>query len=292
MNPRPPIRGYTALVLAGRRGPDDALAAAAGAPHRALLDVHGTPMLERVLRSLVATPCVGEIIVSIDEQQLLDSFAGIQELREGNNRLAVVEAADSPSRSVLQALERIPLEQPLLVTTADHALLSVEMVESFLGRAEQRGGDLAVALVASKALVARFPDAIRTYLRFADERYSGANLFAFLTPRARTAVHFWKTAESFRKRPWRLVAAFGLRPLILFLTRRLDLEAAFAEVSKRLGVRVHPILMEQAEAAIDVDKLSDLELVKRILSEQPDEPVEPDQSTSSPSATKPPLATS
>ena len=49
MNPRPPIRGYTALVLAGRRGPDDALAAAAGAPHRALLDVHGTPMLERVL---------------------------------------------------------------------------------------------------------------------------------------------------------------------------------------------------------------------------------------------------
>ena len=76
-----------------------------------------------------------------------------------------------------------------------------------------RDDDLAVALVASKALVARFPDAIRTYLRFADERYSGANLFAFLTPRARTAVHFWKTAESFRKRPWRLVAAFGLRQL-------------------------------------------------------------------------------
>lgn len=292
MNPRPPTRGYTALVLAGRRGPDDPLAAAAGAPHRALLDIHGTPMLERVLRSLVATPCVGDIVVSIDEQRLLDSFAGIQRLREDNDRIAVVQAADSPSRSVLQALESVPPEQPVLVTTADHALLSVEMVESFLGRAEQRGGDLSLALVASKVLLARFPDSIRTYLRFADERYSGANLFAFLTPRARQAVRFWSKAESFRKRPWRLVAAFGLRPLLLFLTRRLDLEAAFLEVSRRLGMRVHPILMEQAEAAIDVDKLADLELVKRILSERPGEPVGPDQSTSSPSATKPPLATS
>jgi len=292
MNPRSPIRGYTALVLAGRRGPDDPLAAAANAPHRALLDIHGTPMLERVLRSLVATPCIGDIIVSIDEKHLLDSFPTLQELLEGNDRIAVVESAESPSRSVLRALERVPPEQPLLVTTADHALLSVEMLESFLGRAEQRGGDLAIALVASRVLVSRFPDAVRTYLRFADERYSGANLFAFLTPRAHEAVRFWRRAESFRKQPWRLVAAFGLRPLILFLTRRLDLEAAFSEVSKRLGVRVHPILMEQAEAAVDVDKLSDLELVKQILSRQADDRVEPDQRTSSPSATKPPLAAS
>ena len=288
----PPVRGYAALVLAGRRGPDDSLAAAAGAPHRALLDIHGTPMLERVLRTLVATPCIGEIVVSIDEPRLLETFPGIVALREANDRIVVVEATDSPSRSVLAVLEDGSPEQPLLVTTADHALLTVEMIESFLGRAESRGGDVAVALVASEVLRARFPDAIRTYLRFADERYSGANLFAFLTPRARGAAQFWSRAESFRKRPWRLVATFGLRPLYLFLTRRLDLEAAFVEVSNRLGVRVHPVVMDQAEAAIDVDKLADLELVERILSEESGVETEPDQSSSSRSATKPPLAAS
>ncbi len=290
MKPHPPVRGYTALVLAGRRSPDDPLAAAAGAPHRALLDVRGTPMLERVLRTLVATPCVGEIVVSIDEPHLLETFPGIVALREANDRIVVVKATDSPSRSVLEVLDDGSPEQPLLVTTADHALLTVEMIESFLGRAESRGGDVAIALVASAVLRARFPDAVRTYLRFADERYSGANLFAFLTPRAREAVHFWTRAESFRKRPWRLVATFGLRPLYLFLTRRVDLEAAFVEVSSRLGVRVNPVVMDQAEAAVDVDKLADLELVERILSEGSDEEPESDQSRSSPSATKPPLA--
>jgi GTP:adenosylcobinamide-phosphate guanylyltransferase len=294
MQPHLPVRGYTALVLAGRRGPDDPLAAAAGAPHRALLDVRGTPMLERVLRTLVATPCIGQIIVSIDEQQLLERFPGIVALRESNDRILVEAATTSPSRSVLRVLEGGSPEQPLLVTTADHALLSVEMIESFLGRAEARGGDVAVGLVSSVVLRARFPDAVRTYLRFADDGYSGANLFAFLTPRAREAVLFWTTAESFRKRPWRLVATFGLRALGLFLTRRLDLGAAFVEVSKRLGVRVHPVVMDQAEAAIDVDKLADLELVERILAEEEasGEPPAPDHSSSSPSATKPPLAAS
>ena len=65
MTSRRPVRGYAALVLAGRRSREDPLAEAAGAPHRALLDIHGTPMLERVLRTLAETPCIREIIVSM-----------------------------------------------------------------------------------------------------------------------------------------------------------------------------------------------------------------------------------
>jgi GTP:adenosylcobinamide-phosphate guanylyltransferase len=311
---RRPVRGYTALVLAGRRGPEDPFAEAAGAPHRALLDIHGTPMLERVLRTLIATPCIRQIIVSIDEPHLLERFPGIVELRRTRGAgLVVVEATDSPSRSVLAILDEGRSEQPLLVTTADHALLTVEMVEHFLGQAEECGGDVAVGLVASGVLKKRFPDAIRTYLPFADERYSGANLFAFQTPRGRSAVEFWVRAESFRKRPWRLVASFGLRALYLFLTRRLDLDAAFAEASRTLGARAVPVRMPQAEAAVDVDKMSDLELVRDVLAAEAradgreangdgegssKEPAADDtsdrggQSERSPSAPKPPLAAS
>jgi GTP:adenosylcobinamide-phosphate guanylyltransferase len=251
-------------------------------------------MLERVLRTLAATACIREVIVSIDEPQLLDQFPGIRALRDAEGaRIVVVRATDSPSRSVLAVLNDGSSEQPLLVTTADHALLSVEMVEHFLANAEAAGGDLAVALVASRVIRERFPDAIRTYLRFADEQYSGANLFAFQTPRARKAVTFWAQAESYRKRPWRLVAAFGPRALWLFLRRRLDLAAAFAEVSRVLGVRAIPIVMPQAEAAVDVDKIEDLELVNRILAERDSTDSGPtDQSGCSPSETNRPLAAS
>lgn len=237
-------------------------------------------MLERVLLTLVSTPCIGDIVISIDRPDLLDSFPSIVKLRaEQNERIAVLRSADSPSRSVLEALAEGAPEQPVLVTTADHALLSVEMIEHFLGEAEHRGADVTVALVAETTLVERFPESVRTYLPFRGERYSGANLFAFLTPRARKVALFWTRAESFRKQPWRLVLTFGVSALVLFLLRRLDLAEAFRRVSATIGARVEAVEMPQAEAAVDVDKISDLQLVNRILAErEPRAAVDPDVS--------------
>jgi GTP:adenosylcobinamide-phosphate guanylyltransferase len=253
-------------------------------------------MLERVLRTLVETPCIGDIVISIDQPELLEDFDGIEQLRrDQRGHIAVLRSAASPSRSVLEALDDGSPEQPVLVTTADHALLRVEMVEHFLAEAEGRGGDVAVGLVAESLLRERLPESVRTYLPFAGERYSGANLFALLTPRARRAVEFWTRAESFRKRPWRLVASFGPTALLHFLLRRFDLDTAFERASDAIGARVVAVEMPFAEAAVDVDKLSDLELVNRILDEQDAEPTasaDGDQIARSSTATKPPLAAS
>ena len=71
---------------------------------------------------------------------------------------------------------------PLLVTTADHALLAPRMVRSFCDAAAAGGADLAAALVAKPVVLAEVPATKRTYLAFRDGRYSGANLFAFMTP--------------------------------------------------------------------------------------------------------------
>ena len=52
---------------------------------------------------------------------------------------------------------------------------------------------------------------------------------------------------------------------VVSVTGTLDLETAFAGGGARLGVSASPILMPMAEAAIDVDKPSDLELVQKII---------------------------
>ena len=110
-----------------------------------------------------------------------------------------------------------------------------------------------------------YPDAQRTYLRFRDERYSGANLYALLGPDARRAVAFWRRVEQERKRPWRLVRAFGWRPLLAYLLGRLTLDDAMARASGIIGARIAAVVMPFAEAAIDVDKPADLALVETIL---------------------------
>ena len=84
----------------------------------------------------------------------------------------------------------------------------------------------------------------------------------------RRAAEFWRRAEQHRKSPWRLVGTFGPLTLLLFLARRLDLDAAFRRVSKVIGIEARAIQMPTAEAAVDVDKISDLELVNRIFAER------------------------
>ena len=261
-----PEQRFNALVLAGRRDSNDALAKAANAPHRALLDIAGVPMLARVLETLLESKRFEQIFLSFDVPILLDQIPEIARMLN-SGEVKLVPVADSPSRSVLAGLDAIESDDALLITAGDHALLDDEMLGHFLGAIES-GTDVAVGLVSSATILARFPEAQRTYLPFRGERYSGANLFAFLTPRARRAAEFWRRAEQHRKTPWRLVGSFGLVTLALFVARRLDLAAAFERVSKVIGVEARAVEMPMAEAAVDVDKISDLELVNQIFAER------------------------
>jgi GTP:adenosylcobinamide-phosphate guanylyltransferase len=173
---------------------------------------------------------------------------------------------------VVAVLESLPAGEPVLVTTADHALLTPAMVEHFTLACRREDADVRVGLVTATLLLARLPESRRTWLPMREERYSGANLFAFLTPDAKRAAEFWVRAEASRKRPWRLALAFGPRALFAFWRRRFDLDAALEQVSRVIGARVRAVRMPFAEAAIDVDKASDLALATRILAEREGRP--------------------
>jgi GTP:adenosylcobinamide-phosphate guanylyltransferase len=263
-----PIGPRCAIVLAGRRSADDPLATAAGAPHRALLDIEGEPMLLRVVKRLLTWPTIERILINIDQPELLLDLAALVALRDAGS-VEFMQSTESPSRSVLESLDWADLESgPVLVTTADHALLDDDMLDEFFQASERLNVDLTVGLVSQVTIEARFPEAKRTYLRFRDGAFSGANLFLFRTPNAKRAAAFWQRVESERKHPWRMARAFGLGTLLLFLARRLDLDAALVRASSVIGAEIRAIRLHIAEAAVDVDKIEDLELVQRILAER------------------------
>jgi hypothetical protein len=154
---------------------------------------------------------------------------------------------------------------PLLVTTADHALLDPAIVGHFLAGAERAGADIAVGLASAAVIGAAYPETSRTYIRFRDGGYSGANLFLLRTAAAEAGIAFWRRIERDRKAPWRLARAFGPLLLCAYLLRLATLAQAMRLVSRRLGVTAVAVAMPMAEAAIDVDKPADLDLVERIL---------------------------
>jgi GTP:adenosylcobinamide-phosphate guanylyltransferase len=255
---------FTALVLAGSRGPDDPVARAAGVPHKCLAPVAGVPMALRVVEALAASPGIDRIAVALEDPALVDQLPALRPLIAAG-RCVLLATAATPSLSVQRALGELTDPLPLLVTTGDHPLLTPEIVAHFCAAARATAADLVAGLASAAAIRAAYPDAQRTYLRFREERYSGANLFAVLQPEGRRAVAFWRRVEQERKRPWRLVRAFGWRPLLAYLLGRLTLDDALARASSVIGARLAAVVLPQAEAAIDVDKPADLELVETIL---------------------------
>jgi GTP:adenosylcobinamide-phosphate guanylyltransferase len=255
---------FTALVLAGRRGGEDPLARHCRVAYKCLALAAGVPMLVRVIDALAASTSVGRIFIVLEDPAILDSLPALQASWREHACAALVGAA-TPSMSVLQALDEIPASLPMLVTTADHPLLTPEIVEHFCAAARATSADVVAGVTAAEVIRAAYPNTQRTYLRFRDGLCSGANLFALLTSGSRPAVAFWRRVEQERKRPWRLVRAFGLGPLFAYLCGRLTLDSALARASAIIGAQIAPVRLPFAEAAIDVDKPADLALVEAIL---------------------------
>jgi GTP:adenosylcobinamide-phosphate guanylyltransferase len=250
---------WHALVLAASRGADDPMAKAFDVRHKAALPVGGVAMLARVVAALKASRSIETVTVCMESR---DDLLAIL-----NDKAAAVEfcpSAQSAPSSVLSAIGQ-KANYPLLVTTADHALLTPQIIDYFCTMAETNEADLSVGLAKAETILAAYPQSVRTFFRLGRDRVSGCNLFALTNERGKVLVEKWQELDRQRKQPWKLVAAFGPIALLRFAVGWISVNSAFRLISKRLGITARSVLMPFAEAAIDVDKPADFELAETIL---------------------------
>jgi hypothetical protein len=219
-------------------------------------------MLVHVICALLESRPVRRAVVSIEDPSLVQTIPEMRDLLD-SGAVQIVRAAASPSASVRALLDEVPGAVPLIVTTADHPLLTPAMIEYFWDSIPL-DVDVAAAVVGEDVLLHACPGSVRTYIRFRDCAVTGANLFAFVTGRSARAVSFWAKVERHRKSPIQMVRVLGLKATLRFLLRRMPLSEALARFSLETGIAAAAVTMPFAEAGIDVDKPSDLALAEAI----------------------------
>ncbi|MEO6389227.1 MAG: nucleotidyltransferase family protein [Croceibacterium sp.] len=252
---------WTAILLAGERPDGDPLARHYGVSAKALLPIGGISMIRRVSGTLLAVPQIGRVVILAQDPAAL--LSGDMADIADDPRLALAQSGYGIASSIAAVVgtERAPW--PVMVTTADHALLTPEMVTEFLAGTE--GCDLAVAVGERRVIEAAYPETRRTWLKFSDGHYSGANLFALRSPKVASALRLWSGVEQDRKRALKLFRRFGPWLLLRAVTRTISFPNAMTHAGKRLGLIARPVVLSAAEAAIDVDKPDDVTLVESIL---------------------------
>ena len=253
------MTGWTALLLAGSRPGGDPFADAHGVKAKALIPVAGEPMIARPVRALLDSPRIDWVRVLAQDGALLEPVLPV------DPRLTI-ERSGATIAATIEAIIADPATRwPLLVTTADHALLDGAMIEDFCDRAN--GADVAIGMVERRALMARLPQTKRTWIGFRGGAYSGANLFALGSPNAAAAVRLWREVEQDRKKGWKLLVALGV-PGLLGLARIRTLDQVLEAMGKRLKLSLRAVELANPLAAVDVDKPADLALVEAIIEGQ------------------------
>lgn len=263
----------TVVVLAGSRPGRDPLANAAGVATKALVPVAGSAMIDHIVRTLTDHHRIGQVIIlSQQGAEILARDTGTQWLAQ-HDKIRFAPSGAGISQSILDLMQAGTLAPPFLLTTVDNILLDHDCIEAFL--ADVGDADVAVAMVERATLMQAYPQSRRTWLKFRNGWWSGANLFWLGSAKARSGLELWRSIEQDRKKGWRIVSAFG--PLLLAgaALRVMTIHQAVARAGKRLGLRARIVDLPIPEACIDADKPEDITLIEEILARRKNAAVSP-----------------
>jgi len=248
------------ILLAGERSGGSPLAQEFSVASGSLIPVADRACVSWVVDALAESECADTGLLCGPEESVVESSELFRELLGNEQKLRWRKPLSGPAASTLDALEQID-EYPVLLTTADHALLTPEMIDEFCRGAQAVSADLVVGLVPYSIVQKAYPSARRTLLNFSGQALCGSNLFAIKSPQARNALVLWQQVEDDRKSPWKIaLGLLGVSSLMKYLLGQLSVESAFERLSKKCGCRLGFVPVPHADAAVDVDSRSDWQL--------------------------------
>ncbi|MDU4960857.1 MAG: nucleotidyltransferase family protein [Sporomusaceae bacterium] len=244
---------YDAIILAGGENKKKFLGLSSQ-PYEALIEIAGQPMVAFVARALAASGSVNRIFVVGPEAELRRcAFATPVNILAGGNTIM---------ETIQIGMAALGHRDKVLVATADIPLLTAEAVNDFLAQCSGADADFYYPIISKEMNERRFPATRRTYVRLREGTFTGGNIFLVNPDIVTRSLAVANRIIENRKRPLTLCGILGWGFVLNFLTGRLRLREVEQRVSELLKLRGAVVHSPYPELGIDVDKPSDLELVR------------------------------
>jgi GTP:adenosylcobinamide-phosphate guanylyltransferase len=226
--------------------------------YEALIEIAGKPMVTFVAQALAASEQVDRIFVLGPEKEL----AGC----DFPANTIILPGGRSIIETIRLGMAALGHSRHVLVATADIPLLTPEAVNDFLQQSAKVKADLYYPIVPKEVNERRYPGNKRTYVRLKEGVYTGGNLFLVNPAIVEKCTLVAEKIIENRKNPLKLCQMLGWSFVIRFVLGALHLKDVEKRVSELLGVTGAVIQSPYPELGIDVDKLSDLEMVRSTFS--------------------------
>ncbi len=255
-----------AIVIAGGiPQPDQPLYEYTQGRAKAMLDIAGKPMVQWVLDALGNAEKVDNVIViGLPENAEVSCVKPLHHIPNQGRMLANIEAGIDKMRALN------PKAEYVLSASADIPAITSEMIDWLITTAMETKHDVYYGVVKKETMDERYPNSNRTFTKLKDMELCGADIHIAHHTMTTDPKHLetWDVLIGKRKSPMRMAAAVGFWTLALLLLGRLTLEKGIERVTKKLKFTGRVIIFPYAEAAMDVDKPHQLELLQEELEEK------------------------
>jgi molybdopterin-guanine dinucleotide biosynthesis protein A len=254
------VAGIDAVILAGstNEGP---LRDCSGEAYEAMVEIAERPMVSYVFDVLKKSRFINKIVVAGPSDQMNQLFGDI-------DQVYLAPGGETPIDSLLNALEVLNPQGNVLIATCDIPLLTTDSVADFLKKCSKKQADFYYPIIPKEDNDRLYPGVKRTYIRFKEGTFTGGNLF-LINPRiVKKAAPKARAFVENRKSPFALARLVGWRFLVRFLFRSVTLKETEEKVSRIFGIKGAVVISPFPEVGIDVDKPSDLALVREKIAQR------------------------
>jgi molybdopterin-guanine dinucleotide biosynthesis protein A len=249
--------GIGAAILAGGKTGAE-LRQESGADETALIELGGRPMAEFVVEALAQTAAVDDIaIVAPPGSQVA--------AREWPGARLAISKGGHMIDSIVAGAEAFPDKALIVVAACDMPLVTPEALGHFCDATLAAGVDCCYSMVPREVVEAKYPGSDRTWVRLRDGAVTGGNITAVRPGFIADHRERIERAFSLRKKPLKLAQMLGLPLLVGLLFGWVTSDQIVRRAERILECTAGVVRSPYAEIGIDVDKLSDLRLVRGVI---------------------------
>ncbi len=237
------------LAAGGTPAPGDRLFPLTQGRPKALVPLAGQPLAQWVLTALDQAETVRQVVVvgpAAPTALYARKLVGF--IPDQGDLLANLHAGAAHLRQL------DPTATHALAVSADIPAITGPMVDWFVRACLPLHAEAYAALVPAALMERTFPNARRTYVRFREGAFCGADLAVLSLNLGQAAHPLWPALIAARKSYVQQARLIGLGLAWKILTGQATLAEAEARISTKLGVRGQILVSPYAALGMDVDK--------------------------------------
>ena len=248
-----------ALLLAGRKD-TGTLESHNKLNNKAFLMINEIPMIEYVIDALQQAKEIQSIIVIGPEDDL--------KFQVGKKVNKIIESTDSIINNIKLGIDYINNDRKLIVLTSDIPLITGEIIDRFIKQCQAYEALLYYPFIEKEIILRKYPETIRSYAILKEGTFCGGNIVIFSRLLFEKNKELLNELYQHRKDIKKYINLLGMKFIVKYLFKSLTIKEIEQRASEIVGYKVKGIKVEDPEMMIDLDKLSDYELISQILKQK------------------------